>query len=78
MNNLLPLVRSEVISLISKQTFPVKITTKEIRAICQEKYPEHPWGERVPTICNALRHFPNAEVVGENRDRNGFTVKIVV
>lgn len=76
MYKLLPLIRNEVIGFISKQPFPAKITAKEIRDICKENHPEHPWSERIPAICNALRHFPNAEVIGENRDRNGFTVKI--
>jgi hypothetical protein len=77
MNNLLPLIRNEVISFISKQAFPVKISAIEIRYICKVKYPEHLWNERIPAICNALRHFPNSEVCGENSSRNGFTVKIV-
>jgi hypothetical protein len=42
MNNLLPLIRNEVISFISKQAFPVKISAIEIRYICKVKYPEHP------------------------------------
>lgn len=43
-------------------------TAAMIRTTCLELFPDIPWNQRIPAICNAMRHL--AEVGGQFPDEN--------